>query len=150
MIGGENVTTGYFGTGLYNERDNFTITRWYDPDFSDPAGKSWAHFSTVGASLYLLVQTQELSSKQFLCPSDDEAEEIDLYYATDQAYRLGDRIEDLGELNDFHSMVNLSYSYQDSWRHQRTKSALWGASYALVADTNNACAIETGEPNLQA
>jgi len=111
MIGGENVTTGYFGTGLYNERDNFEITRWYDPDFSDPAGKLWANCSTVGASLYLLVRTQELSPKQFLCPSDDEAEEIDLYYAIAQVYRLGNRIEDFGELNDFHSMVNLSYSY---------------------------------------
>jgi hypothetical protein len=150
VIGGENVTTGYFGTGLYNASNSFEITRWYDPAFSDPASEIWNNHSTVGAALYLLVRTQDLSPKQFLCPSDGEAEEIDLEYAIQKANQLGGTIEDYADLNDFHSMVNLSYSYRDLWKHPLTGAALFGSNSPMAADKNNAYATQTGRRNPKA
>ena len=150
VMGGENVTTGYFGTGLYNTSNSFEITRWYDPAFTDPANAIWSDHSTVGASLYLLVRTVDLSPKQFLCPSDAEAEEIDLEYAIEQAARLGGEIENFGQLNDFHSMANLSYSYRDPWKHVLTDSAKLGSNSPLAADKSNGYATDTGSRNPRA
>jgi len=52
-------------------------------------------------------------------------------YATDQAYRLGNRIEDFGELNDFHSMVNLSYSYPGSLEAPKNKIGTLGGKLRI-------------------
>ncbi len=135
-----------FGMGLYNEPGKLdTYPRWVDPEFND-----WEQQATVGASLYLLIKYTDLVPKMFICPSSDD-DPIKLEPAMMTRRRIfpdGPPVETYCDLNDFPSMRNLSYSYNDPWKNPIDDSA--NSGLAVLADKSPAFDTETGIRNLAA
>ncbi|MFC1783792.1 hypothetical protein ACFL02_09455 [Planctomycetota bacterium] len=126
---------GSFGSGLYNKKGEFKISRFLDPDWDD-----YENVQTVGLCLYLFVRHENTDPKSFLCPQAQNDEPMSLEEIV--RFRGDDKVEFFRDLRDFQSMANLSYSYQDPW-------STFGVSEdtALLADKSNAYDTETGAPN---
>ena len=100
LVGDRNRAESRFGFGHYNTgRLVDTVGRWRAANLP---------ISTIptfpGTCLYRLVRHADVNPKVFLCPSDDNAEEINL----NLAILANPKIEDWDDLNDFQSMLNLS------------------------------------------
>jgi len=141
VIGVKDANHSYFGSSgngkvqLADYAASPTHSQWYNPDITVNGYNSNANayipsYATV--SLYSLVRTQDLSPKQFLCPSDSKAEQIDL----EAAILLEPTIQDYADLVSFPSGVNISYSYNDPWYRTLSGSALFGSSSVVIADMN--------------
>ncbi len=128
-----------FGIGLYSD----SSTRWAEPGFDD-----WDNQATVGGSLYLLIKHADLVPKVYICPM---SEDTDMEF--DEALELCDKNnwpgpEDWSDLNDFQSMRNLSYSYNDPWSFPLTDSS--PGNMAVAADKSNAYNTDSGMRNIAA
>ncbi|MBN2210402.1 MAG: hypothetical protein JW709_03320 [Sedimentisphaerales bacterium] len=139
IVWGENVRPdAQFGMGLYNASGQNTYTRWVNPTFNQ-----WDSEPTVGGCLYLLIKYEDLVPNMLICPSSEVAEEMDLQEVMDLCRSKGWPVpQKWGDLNDFRSMTNLSYSYNDPWA-----APLKGdvhSDMAVMADINNAYCNETG------
>jgi len=144
IVWGEKEVKGTFGMGLYNMAGESSITRWVDPNFDD-----WENQPTVGGCLYLLIKYEDLDPIWFLCPKAPDDIDMFLEDAVTVCEKNGWAIpETFQDLNDFQSMANLSYSYNDPWKAPLDVTA--GASLALVADKSNAYDTENGACNLKA
>ena len=137
VVGDPGHANAYFGSGAINGADyrtNETVPFWRNPDEFNP---SWTNInngtqlsSRAHGSLYLLVGQVDLSPKQFLCPSDGNAEEIDLQYAIDQ----NNVVEDFADLRNFACGYNVSYSLNDPWNRKLSGSMVLGSSSPVMAD----------------
>jgi len=139
MVGDQGNANAYFGSSGVGDdtyRAGTGPAFWHRGDEyrldwtnrADPGGAKAS--SRAHGSLYLLVRTQDLSPKQFLCPSDGNSEEIDLEYAIVQ----NDTIEDYADLLNFACGYNISYNYNDPWTRKLTGSQLFGSSSVVLAD----------------
>ncbi|MBN2210403.1 MAG: hypothetical protein JW709_03325 [Sedimentisphaerales bacterium] len=144
-----------FGMGLYNAPGATTYTRWVDPDFRQfgkrilPALEKWNQEPTAGGCLYLLIVYEDAQPKEFLCPADPLAVESNLALAVSTCQNNGWLVpEGWNDLNDFHSMANLSYAYNDPWAAPLDDSAT--SALVLLADRNPAYATVIGSITPQA
>ncbi len=144
-----------FGMGLYNAPDATTCTRWVNPDFArswnSPVSliSHWNQEPTVGGCLYLLIRTEDCQIQNFLCPADPLSRQMDWAQIESVCQSRGWIVpEDEKYLNDFHSMANLSYAYNDPWANPLDDSAT--SAMVLLADRNPAYATVTGGINPQA
>jgi len=143
VVWGEKEVKGTFGMRLYNMAGGSSITRWADPNFDD-----WENQPTVGGCLYLLIKYEDLDPHMFVCPTAPDDKEMLIEDAIEVAKEHGWEVDSWYDLNDFQSMANLSYSYNDPWKAPLDANA--GANLALVADKSNAYDTENGECNLKA
>ncbi|MBN2376706.1 MAG: prepilin-type N-terminal cleavage/methylation domain-containing protein [Sedimentisphaerales bacterium] len=134
------VKNGQFGRGLYNPLGENHNTRWLNPN------PDWDNEPTVGGCLYMLVKYVDVNPKVFVCPgAPDDEEMMELEYAIDEAAKLGWTVTWWEEINDFQSMRNLSYSYQDPWKYSWNESS--PEKLAVLADKSNAYDTATGTRN---
>ncbi|KPK78150.1 MAG: hypothetical protein AMJ79_00535 [Phycisphaerae bacterium SM23_30] len=131
------MSNGSFGSGLYNKKGESKITR-----FADPQWDAYENVQTAGLCLYMLVRFEGEDPKTFLCPSDEDTEDMILEKISQ--FSEG-KIEFWSDLHDFQSMANLSYSYHDPW-----SSFGVAEDSPLLADKSNAYDTETGARNPQA
>jgi len=128
-----------FGAGVYQ-----TVEELHNPI---PNAGYWVNVDAnmndkaifVGACLYLLVKYEDLVPKIFLCPSDDDNEEMDM----SDIIALEPLVENWEDLHDFPSLVNLSYSYNDPYTQLLDASS--SSALILMADKNPTFATETGD-----
>ena len=132
---------GHFGMGLYNPTDAVVNTRWANPNFN-----AWDEEPTVGGCLFLLIKYEEVAPKMFVCPSAPDDEELSMRDTENFCSKNGLPVPaDYTKLNDFPSLRNLSYSYNDPWTNPLTGSA--SSTTAVLADKNWAYDSPTGVPN---
>ena len=135
-IGGNN---GSFGMGLYNEPGEWGFTRWADPCWS-----GWNAEPTVGGCLYLLIVYEDLVPGMFRCPEAPDDVEMELKAAASVCREKGwPKPESWRALNDFQTMKNLSYSYNDPWRFPLRADS--PGNMPVAADKSPAYDTPTGE-----
>ncbi|MBI9015908.1 MAG: type II secretion system protein [Phycisphaerae bacterium] len=118
----------FFGTGFYNKDGKLEYSRYVKEDFN------WDQQPTVGGSLYLLIKHSGLDPKVFLCPSSED-DEMDFDDVAKEYESVNNKeLEDWAQLNDFRSMRNLSFSYNDPWHNPLTSED--SSSFVLMADKN--------------
>jgi len=141
VFGPENK--GSFGMGLYNEPYKNNNTRWVDPDFKD-----WDSQPTVGGCLFLLVKYVDVTPEVFLCPMVKETIELTLDTANMACKEKGlPSPKSWMDVNDFQSLANLSYSYNDPWKALMNSAS--PPTAVMMADKNPAYTTVTGVPNPQ-
>jgi len=129
VVGLRDHTDAYFGRGFYSaHRLVSTNIRWYREAWNwwIPDGPA----TTTGGCLWQLVLHADIDPKAFICPSDAKAEEINM----ELAFTLNTNIEGFLDLNDFQTMLNLSYGYNDPFNSLLDDSA--GSSLVIMADAN--------------
>ena len=135
----DQVKNGQFGQSLYNSLGENRNTRWLNPN------PDWDNEPTVGGCLYMLTKYVDVRPEIFVCPKAPDDQKMDLQYAIDQAAKFGWTVTEWEDLNDFHSMRNLSYSYQDPWKFPYNASS--PENFPILADKNNAYDTATGARN---
>ena len=96
----------------------------------------------AGLCLFLFVRHENTDPKSFLCPSAEFDVEMSLEeIQTRSATIFGEinKIEFFRDMQNFHSMWNLSYSYHDPWNTHGVQE-----DTALLADKSNAFDTATG------
>ena len=101
----------------------------------------------TGLCMYMLVKTEGTDTKSFICPSAERDRAMELEEITEVARNHAPpwKVEFWRDLNNFRSMFNCSYSYQDPWSRYGVQE-----DTAIMADKSNAFDTELGIVNMNA
>jgi prepilin-type N-terminal cleavage/methylation domain-containing protein len=139
------INTAAFGgttpQGDFSLPNTFTLNTYFmnktwPPDPANPNKQN------VGLCLYLFVRHENTDPKSFLCPSAEKDFEMSLeQIQTQSILKFGEmnKIEFFRDMQNFHSMYNLSYSYHDPWNTHGVQE-----DTAILADKSNAFDTPTG------
>ena len=95
-----------------------------------------------GLCLYLFVRHENTDPKSFLCPSAEFDFEMTLQRIQAESLAVFgeiNKVEFFRDMQNFHSMYNLSYSYHDPWNRHGIQE-----DTAILADKSNAFDNATG------
>ncbi|MFC1783206.1 type II secretion system protein, partial [Planctomycetota bacterium] len=123
---GGSIPAGDFSIPNQYNLNRYFMNKRYLPE-TDPVERQ-----NVGMCLYLFVRNINTDPKSFLCPSAENDFEMSLQEIQRQsetAFGLINKIEFFREMQNFHSMYNLSFSYHDPWNSQGVQE-----DTALLAD----------------
>lgn len=99
----------------------------------------------AGLCMYLLVKHEGTDTKSYICPSAEQDRAMVLELITEVARGQGLKVEFWRDLNNFRSLFNCSYSYQDPWTRYGVQE-----DTAIMADKSNAFDTELGIVNMEA
>lgn len=139
------INMGRFGgttpAGDFSIPNQYNLNRYFMNKMWQPALDP-NNRQNVGLCLYLFVRHENTDPKSFLCPSAEydfemSLEEIQLKSAG--VYGPINKVEFFRDMQNFHSMYNLSYSYHDPWNTHGVQE-----DTAILADKSNAFDTATG------